>query len=264
MKLWQKIVAGGIPLLALRSRIVILCYHTVSWEFPGEMSPAIFERHIKLMLARGYKFISATDYGRWLDGQLRLPRKAALMTFDDGFCSQLSNAVPILQRYAIPAINFIVHDKIAGQYDWQGVPEQLHEPLMNDDEIKIWLERGYDIGSHTLSHPRLAQLSREQKQKEIIASKELLERRFGVSIDWLCYPYGDFDAECEHIARAAGYRAALACFARTHTLVISRYAIRRILVYPQWSDKKFLYKISRRFDFVALVNLTLARLKRRG
>ncbi|MEI6285812.1 MAG: polysaccharide deacetylase family protein [Bacillota bacterium] len=257
-------VAGIGAWLLGRSRVVVLCYHTISSDFPAEMTPERFARHIELLLAAGYKFISIEQYAAWVNNQLKLPAKSALMTFDDGFANHIANAIPILQKYNIPAINFIVAEKIGGQYAWDGVPPELHEPLMDEQQVREWLTAGYSIGSHTLTHDHLDSISTLEKARQIVTSKAVLEAKFQQPITWLCYPFGDFDRECESLAKHAGYFGAFACYRNTNPWKFDRFAIRRVLVYPSWSDKKFLYKISRAFDLVAMLNLSLKKIKARA
>ncbi|MFA6075678.1 MAG: polysaccharide deacetylase family protein [Negativicutes bacterium] len=257
------LVAAVIAWLFYRNRVVVLCYHTVSSDFPTEMSPEKLEQHIKLLLEHGYQFISINQYEGWLQNLNAVPKKSVLMTFDDGFANHITNAVPLLKKYNIPAINFIAAEKMGGQYAWDGVPAALYEPLMNEQQIRDWLAAGYAIGSHTLTHEHLNRMTRAEKTREIKDSKSVLEKQFNCPIDWLCYPFGDFDHECIEIAKACGYFGAFACYQHTNPWKTERYAIRRVLVYPSWSDKKFLYKISRRFDLVAAINLTLKKFRSR-
>ena len=190
-----------------------------------------------------------------------MPPKSALLTFDDGFANHITNAIPLLRKYNIPAINFIAADKMGGQYAWDGVPPELYEPLMDEQQVRDWLAAGYAIGSHTLTHEHLDRMSSTEKTRQIVESKAVLEAKFRQPISWLCYPFGDFDIECETIAKQAGYFGAFACYRKTNPWKIDRFAIRRVLVYPSWSDKKFLYKTSRAFDLLATLNLTLKKIK---
>ena len=255
--------AGLLGWLLRRSRVVVLCYHTISSDFPKEMTPEKFTRHIELLLVKGYKFITIEQYDGWLTRQIKLPAKSVLMTFDDGFANHIANAIPLLKKYSIPAINFIAAEKMGGQYDWDGVPKELHEPLMNELQVKQWLDSGFAIGSHTMTHDHLNLLPRSEKIRQIAGSKKFLEAKFNTPISWLCYPFGDFDRECINIAKQCGYFGAFACYRQTNPWQSDRYAIRRLLVYPAWSDKKFLYKVSRAFDLVAAVNLTLKNIRSR-
>jgi len=249
--------------LVNRRQVVVLCYHTISSDFPGEMTPAKFARHIELLLASGYTFISIAQYEGWLTRKTTLPKKAVLMTFDDGFANHITNAIPLLKKYSIPAINFIAADKMGGQYDWDGIPAELYEPLMNELQVNQWLAAGFTIGSHSLTHEHLDRLSRSEKIRQIVDSKKILELKFQTPINWLCYPFGAFDGECVEIAKDCGYFGAFACYRHTNPWQSDRYAIRRLLVYPSWSDKKFLYKTSRKFELVAALNLTLKKIRSR-
>ena len=64
---------------------------------------------------------------------------------------------------------------------------------------------GWEIGAHTLTHPDLTGVSAAQLEREVAGSKRLLERRFGIEVDFFCYPGGRFDARVVREVKAAGY-----------------------------------------------------------
>jgi peptidoglycan/xylan/chitin deacetylase (PgdA/CDA1 family) len=138
------------------------------------------------------------------------------VTFDDAFRSVV-NALPILERLGVPATVFAC----AG-YAEQGrpldVPELAAEAsahpdelaTMSWDELRALRERGVEIGSHTVSHPHLPQLSEAEIQSELTDSRARLEDELGEPCRFLAYPYGEHDARVRAAARRAGYAAAFA------------------------------------------------------
>ena len=60
------------------------------------------------------------------------------------------------------------------------------------------------IGNHTVSHPKMHELSPEEKQQEITRSQAALKQELGLDNPWFCYPYGDYDEQIEDMLRAAG------------------------------------------------------------
>jgi peptidoglycan/xylan/chitin deacetylase (PgdA/CDA1 family) len=68
--------------------------------------------------------------------------------------------------------------------------------------------RGVEIGSHSVSHPHLPQLTDAELRRELVDSREQIEAEVGRPCRFLAYPYGDDDARVHAAARNAGYRAA--------------------------------------------------------
>ena len=67
---------------------------------------------------------------------------------------------------------------------------------------------GWEVDSHTLTHPDLRTLDDAALRRELVESRALLRRDFGVPVAFLCYPAGRYDARVQAAARAAGYQAA--------------------------------------------------------
>jgi peptidoglycan/xylan/chitin deacetylase (PgdA/CDA1 family) len=76
---------------------------------------------------------------------------------------------------------------------------------MNAAQIRDWLAAGHEIGSHTLTHPRLTRLTLRDAKEEITASKKRLEDLLGRPIAHFCYPYGDWNEPVRDLVVEAGY-----------------------------------------------------------
>jgi peptidoglycan/xylan/chitin deacetylase (PgdA/CDA1 family) len=79
---------------------------------------------------------------------------------------------------------------------------------MKWDELRSLVERGIEVGSHTVSHPHLPQLSDEELSAELRESKQRLEDELGRPCSVLAYPFGDCDDRVRAAAGLAGYEAA--------------------------------------------------------
>jgi peptidoglycan/xylan/chitin deacetylase (PgdA/CDA1 family) len=76
------------------------------------------------------------------------------------------------------------------------------------EQIRELDRAGFTIGSHTLTHPWLPDLTDEEVTCELCASKTLIERELGHAVTALSYPYGAFDARIQRIAKQCGYTRA--------------------------------------------------------
>jgi peptidoglycan/xylan/chitin deacetylase (PgdA/CDA1 family) len=86
-------------------------------------------------------------------------------------------------------------------------PEQFSSVTW--DELREMNAAGLEVGSHTLTHPILTQVSEEQLQREVRESRLQLEARLGQKVDLFCYPNGDYNARVQREVARAGYRCAV-------------------------------------------------------
>lgn len=195
------------------SDLLVLCYHAVSerWTAPLAVTPTQLERQVALLAARGYRGVTFTQ-GIGTPGE---DRRVAI-TFDDGYRSVAELAAPILERFAMPATVFVPTDYVerAAPLAWPGTEHWLggaHEdelaPLSWGQLCQLQ-RRGWEIGSHTCSHPRLTTLDDEALADELARSRLACERRLDEPCRALAYPYGDCDARVAAAAAQAGYSVA--------------------------------------------------------
>ena len=150
------------------------------------------------------------------------------LSFDDGFCDVFHNAFPVLTQHGFRAIQFVVADLFGKTSEWQIPSGDVPGPLMDGAQIKEWLAAGNEIGSHTLTHPRLTQIPVAQAREEITASKKKLEDQFGRKIHHFCYPYGDYNPAVRELVREAGYRTACTTEFGVNVAGTSPFALKRI------------------------------------
>ncbi len=136
------------------------------------------------------------------------PTRRVALTFDDGFANVFKHALGPLADNGFRAIEFLVADLIGRSNEWEVAQDEAREALMDAAQVREWLAAGHEIGSHTLTHPFLAQISPKQAREEIFASKKKLEDLFGVSIRHFCYPYGEWNPAIRDLVIAAGYETA--------------------------------------------------------
>jgi peptidoglycan/xylan/chitin deacetylase (PgdA/CDA1 family) len=197
---------------ARRRDVLVLCYHAVSERWPAELSvtPTALEQQVRFLLERGYR--PAT----FQEAVFSPPsRRTVAITFDDAFRSVYELALPILSRIGVPATLFVPTAMIGrGPLAWPGIDHWLGGPYepelaaMSWDEVRALDAAGWEIGSHTRTHPRLTQLDEESLAEELTGSRRDCEQRLGKACLTLAYPYGDFDSRVVAAAEAAGYRAA--------------------------------------------------------
>jgi peptidoglycan/xylan/chitin deacetylase (PgdA/CDA1 family) len=193
--------------------VLVLCYHALSERWPASFSttPERFEAQLSVLAQRGYRGVTFHEAVRGPGFE-----RAVAITFDDAYRSVLELARPILDRVGMPATVF-VPTALAGTeapMSWDGIdgwlPTEHAAELvpMSWEEIRELASAGWEIGSHTRTHPRLTLLDDGKLAAELTGSREDCERELGVPCPSLAYPYGDPDQRVVDAARAAGYTAA--------------------------------------------------------
>jgi heparosan-N-sulfate-glucuronate 5-epimerase len=198
-----------------RSEVLVLCYHGISDTWPADLAVRRedFEQQIRRLKHRGYKGVTFTEAVNWTGGG-----KVVAITFDDGYRSVVEHGLPILEYLDMPATLFVPTDYMGtGEpMAWPGIDRWLggeHEAELMPvtwSELQTLQQAGWEIGSHTRSHPRLSQIDRDALPDELRGSKDVCEEKLPGTCTSIAYPYGDFDAAVESAARAAGYSAAAA------------------------------------------------------
>lgn len=169
----------------------ILNYHSVGDHADGyTVTEAQFAAQLDYLREQGIRTIALHD-------ALRPQPKAVVLTFDDGKEDALTRVLPALQERGMRAAFFVPTALLGrpGYLTWDGV--------------RALKAAGMEIGSHTATHPRLADVSDEQLQEELLQSKRALEAQLGAPVDLLAYPYNSLRRHVRSAARAAGYRIAV-------------------------------------------------------
>lgn len=199
-------------------QVQILMYHRVG-DFPGRVKAhgalychlPRFRAQMKLFKLLGYRVISLDEAAAGLRGDAPLPPRPLVLTFDDAYVDFLENAAPVLKAHGYPATVYAVSGLVGKTSSWVA-PEGL-EPasLMNAAQLRAVQDLGFTIGSHTVTHPHLAQADDARIRAEARDSKAALEDILGTRVDHFCYPYGSHDIRAVEAAAAAGYVTGTTC-----------------------------------------------------
>lgn len=186
---------------ARRTPIPILEYHVVGTPQPGTpnlqlwVKPEVFASEMHALRRAGYWAITmAQAWAAWTRGG-PLPAKPVVLSFDDGYAADYTHVRPVLERLGWPGVLNLELNDVG--------PKNLLA-----SQVRGLIRAGWEIDSHTVSHPDLTMVDAQRLRYELTASKELLRRRFGVDAHFFCYPAGRFNAVVESAVRAAGYDAA--------------------------------------------------------
>jgi peptidoglycan/xylan/chitin deacetylase (PgdA/CDA1 family) len=227
--------------------VIVLCYHAVSpsWTAPLSVTPDALEHQLRMLIGRGWR--PATFADAVLGNP---PGKTFAVTFDDAFASVLTLAHPILSSLGIPATMFAPTAFMAEPQPlvWPGIEHWRDTPAAPELRSLCWEELrrlaadGWEIGSHTRTHPRLTRLDDEAVTEELARSRDEIASQLGVPCRTIAYPYGDADERVADCARAVGYSAGAILSHRLSVLGLHRWP--RIGVYHADRGWRFRLKAS--------------------
>jgi len=216
-------------------RAAILMYHILDAPLSGEEAKycCLPERFAEQMawISVACHPVRLTDLLAAFAGDRPLPSDAVAVTFDDGFACTFEHAMPVLEKYRIPATMFVVANRIGGDNDWmhgRGMPQR---PLMDAAQIREMHSAGVEIGSHTLNHARLPEIPPEQMAQEITGSRTVLEDLLSAPVRHFAYPYGLYNEVARDLVEQAGYTSACSTRSGFNNTDTDRYLLRRIEVF---------------------------------
>lgn len=202
-------LAGAALLLAFPAQagtrlqpVPILMYHVVTTApadapYPELYVPrADFAGQVAWLAAHGYHAVTLQRVFDSWRGAVKLPAKPVVFSFDDGYLTQVRNALPVLKARHWPGVlNLEVRNL---------------EPVwgIRPPGIRKLLAAGWELDAHTLTHPDLTKIGAAQLREEVAGSREAIRKRFHVPVNFFCYPAGRYDATVVAAVQAAGYLGA--------------------------------------------------------
>jgi peptidoglycan/xylan/chitin deacetylase (PgdA/CDA1 family) len=193
---------------------LVLCYHAVDSDWDSHLSipEELFIAHMTALRKRAYRgltFVEAERLRRASD----LPERSVVVTFDDGYAKRMMRCKQILDTVGFPATVFVVTSFVdSGQpMCWPGVEKWAHQtpremqPL-EWSALRELVGAGWEVGSHTVSHPVLTDLDDGALTEQLVGSRRRIVEELG-ACETIAYPYGVADERVARAAEAAGYLA---------------------------------------------------------
>jgi len=207
------------PVAPGRARIPILMYHVIDTPgptvaFPGLWVPAAeFADEMHALRRAGYQAISMDQaWAYWRFGA-KLPPHPVIVTFDNGYRSQYTKALPILRAMHWIAV--------------MNLQLSLHAPEgLTPKQVRGMVAAGWELDSQTFTHPDLVTLGPVRLHYEIVEARRRMRRNYGVPVNWFCYPSGHYDPHVVAVVKQAGFLGS-------------------VTVIPGWASKADPYRLAR-------------------
>jgi len=178
--------------------VPILVYHDLglapaSEPYPGlYVSDANFEAEMAWLHQSGYQAVTLDEVMRaWFQGGT-LPHKPIVITFDNGY---------------LPQVTFAPH--VMAKYGWPGVLNEITEDHLHPKQIWPIIHMGWEVDSHSLTHPDLTELDSEDLQAQVVQSRQYLQKTFHIPVNSFCYPSSRYNSVVVAAVEAAGYTNAV-------------------------------------------------------
>lgn len=182
-------------------RIAVLMYHAIQKQrSPISIAPELFHWQMKWLYEHDIQVVSLEWLVSNLMGGFLPSNHTVVITFDDGYRDLLTYALPVLQKYKFPATIYLVTGYCGMSNDWPGQPDSIPRlPLLDWDQIKQMEEAGFEFGAHTVNHPFLDKIDKEDAIWEIRFAKRTMMKHLGHPIRSFAYPYGRYNQRVKQL-----------------------------------------------------------------
>jgi peptidoglycan/xylan/chitin deacetylase (PgdA/CDA1 family) len=181
--------------------VPVLMYHVINpppagAPFPGLYVPADeFAAQMRALKAAGWHAVTMDQLeAYWTRGVPLGPGKPIVLTFDNGYASQYLNAMPILKR-----LGWVGDENI----QLSGLPPS--QGGLTEDQVRGLLAAGWELDTQGISHADLIALDAAQLKYQVATARQMLRKRYGVPVNWFCYPSGHYNATVIAEVKAAGF-----------------------------------------------------------
>lgn len=182
-----------------------LMYHSISkrpagWTEDLCVPPEVFEEHLKYLKENGYTVVTARQATILLKSRQNV-MNTVVLTFDDGYVDNYTQAFPLLKKYGFSGTFYIIGKDVGKTLDRNGTIQ-----YMSFEQLKEMHRQGMEIGSHTMSHDPLAAIKPNYLPWEIYQPLNLFYEKMGFWISGIAFPNGSFnDAVIAEIGKYVKY-----------------------------------------------------------
>jgi peptidoglycan/xylan/chitin deacetylase (PgdA/CDA1 family) len=181
--------------------VPILMYHVIAVPPPGAAFPGLyvepteFAEQMQALKSAGWHAVTldqVEDY--WRHGVSLGPGKPIVISFDNGYNSQYTQALPVLRR-----LGWVGDENL----QLSGLPPS--QGGLGAAQIRGLLAAGWELDTQGISHADLITLDAEQLHYQVAVARQTLQQRYHVPVNWFCYPSGHYDPTVVAAVKAAGF-----------------------------------------------------------
>jgi peptidoglycan/xylan/chitin deacetylase (PgdA/CDA1 family) len=175
-------------------------YHVIAAPLPGApypglyVPPAEFRAQMQALARAGYHAVTLDELRRyWLQGT-PLPRNPIVLSFDNGYHTQFTQALPVLRK-----LHWVGDENL----QLTGLPTS--QGGLSSRQVRLLVAAGWELDTQGFSHADLTALDPASLRYQVAVARNVIRKRYHVAADWFCYPSGRYDAAVLAEVKAAGY-----------------------------------------------------------
>jgi peptidoglycan/xylan/chitin deacetylase (PgdA/CDA1 family) len=216
--------------------VPILVYHNLGSEARGRLILAAktFEEQMRYLKAQRYRVVSLRDFLEFNALKRQLPKRAVVLTFDDGYRSFLQYAHPLLKELGFTATLFVYTDYVGSRN------------AVSWEDLRGLQREGFDVQLHSKTHEDMRRKPGESEvdydrriRAELVQARILFERQLGQASRILAYPYGSHDEDVVKRLREQGYTAAFDVRRQANPAFTPILTAHRSQIYSEMSLEEF-------------------------
>lgn len=206
-----------------------------------------FEKQLKYLKDNSYITITFKDLSK-LSKEDRKKKKYIILTFDDGYKDNYDLLFPLLKKYNMKAVIYMVSDEKYNRWDVEASGEKKFDLMSKDEMLEMHKSGLVEFGGHTLHHPKLDTLTEEEQKYEIEENKIYLEKTLGEKLYSFAYPYGIFNETSKKIVKELGFNYGLATDSGAFYIDDDLYQVRRIGIFSDITMSKFKRRVKGNYN----------------
>jgi peptidoglycan/xylan/chitin deacetylase (PgdA/CDA1 family) len=176
-------------------------YHVINAPPPGAPFPGLyvepqeFSAQMQALRAAGWHAVTLDQLlAYWKHGARLPPGKPIVLTFDNGYHSQYAAALPVLRH-----LGWVADENI----QLSGLPPS--QGGLTNGEVRGLVNAGWELDTQGISHADLITLDPSELHYQVATARSIIRRRYGVPVNWFCYPSGHYNATVIDAVRSAGF-----------------------------------------------------------
>ncbi len=181
--------------------VPILMYHVIAAPPPGAPFPGLyvqpeeFAAQMQALKSAGWHAVTLDQVkAYWSRGVPLRAGRPIVVSFDNGYHSQYSQALPVLRR-----LGWVGDENI----QLTGLPPS--QGGLSQEEVRGLVSAGWELDTQGFSHADLITLDTQALHYQVAVARKVVQQRYGVPVNWFCYPSGHYDATVIAAVKAAGY-----------------------------------------------------------
>lgn len=216
--------------------IPVLYYHSIGVEKGNELRvpPEKFREQMKFLKDNNYTTLTLDEAYAFFDQNKPVPEKSVVITLDDGYEDNYTNAYPILKEFGLKATIFVV----------TGWVDNKDLPYLTSAQLKELDKNGIDIEAHTANHDDLSKLSYEKQLETLKNSKQYLENLLNKKVTYIAYPFGKWNKDTLRAAKDAGFNMAFTIAGRWSDKTDGIYTLDRVYIGASFPLSQFKNRIT--------------------